>query len=85
MDEQARFRINPQSRKVEKETFPEDSVIEYLRLKSQSVSREEIIEKMKLGSDYVEERLRKYILQKMECSTINQAVLEAYKANWFKA
>ena len=64
------------------EKFPTKRVIQYLQLKLERKKRKEIIEIMQFGADYAEQGFRKYILQEMNCNSINQAVIKAYKSNW---
>jgi len=75
------FKIN-YKHETFKETFPEKIVIEYLQLKAQGKSKKEIMHILKIPCTYLEERLRKYILKRMDCKSINQAVILACRLKW---
>lgn len=64
--------------------FSRELVLNYLTLKSNGLNKTQIIEKLDLRCTYIEQRLRLYILEEMNCKTINQAVLKAYKLGWIK-
>lgn len=64
------------------EEFPTQRVIQYLQLKLERKTRKEIIQIMHFGADYAEQRFRTYILNEMQCNSINQAIITAYKLGW---
>lgn len=64
--------------------FPDDIDLKYLQLKIEGKKRKEIIEIMGLHSLYYENKLRKYILNRMGCKNIKQAVIIAYILHWIE-
>ncbi len=77
-----RYKIGFKLKQEVEEKFPSNDVIQYLQLKVEGKRRSEIIEIMGFGADYIEQRFRRYILKKMNCNSINKAIISAYKNGW---
>ena len=58
-----------------------DMEIKYLELKGDGLKRNEIIKELKLGAEYMERRIRKIILAKLEEETVTGAFTKAVKLN----